>query len=474
MMPQSVPAAAPAAAPTSPAYLERTLDWIERTPFEALPAAVVERTRWIVADTLAVIAAGMQAPEMQALAAAMAPAGPGGDAWVVGAGRTAPPQPAAFLNGSAGTWLELDEGSLFGNGHPGIQVIPAALAYAQSRGASGRDFLRAIAFGYEIAARVGGGAKMKLWVHPHGTHGVIGAALACALLDGAPRERLRHVINIAAAMGLGTNRQAMREGATVRNAFSGHSGIAGQLVPVLAAAGFLGQSTGIDVTYTHVLADGFDPERYAIGLGERWFLAENYFKLYPAGRYVHSPIDALLDVLATVPGGRLDPATIARIEVRTFRMAAFLDVKRIDSSFGAKFSVPFALATILRHGGSSVAAFDDPAVRDPVVQALLAKVEVTEVPEFTARYPDEQVTELRIVLVDGRVVEGRCDVMRGEPSRPHEPRALHAKFMALAEPVFGHATAGRLLDDCMHLERIDDLRAHARALPLDRTTGGGQ
>lgn len=446
-----------------PAYIERTLDFVLAARFDALPADVLDRTRWIIADSLATIAAGMQEPALRALADRMAGADARGNAWVIGAQRRAAPQPAAFLNGTAGTWLELDEGNLFGNGHPGIQVVPAALAHAQSHAVSGREFLRAVALGYEICARVGGAAKMKLWVHPHGTHGVIGAALACALMRNASRDELRHVINIAAAMGLGTNRQAMREGATVRNVFTGHSGIAGQLVPDLAAAGILGQAGGIDVTYTHVLADGFDRDRYLDGLGERWVLLDNYFKLYPAGRYIHSPIDALLDLLERE---RFAAEAVESIDVRTFRMAAFLEGKQIDSAFGAKFSVPFALATAIVHGHAGLDAFGDRAVRDARVQALMQRVRMREEPAFSAEYPGKQISELAVRLRDGRTLTGRCDVMRGEPSRPHPPQALAEKFRSLGEPIWGEALTERLLGDALAIERIADLGAHAASLDI--------
>ena len=34
------------------------------------------------------------------------------------------------MNGTAGTWLEMDEGNQFCKGHPGMHTIPAALAFA--------------------------------------------------------------------------------------------------------------------------------------------------------------------------------------------------------------------------------------------------------------------------------------------------------------------------------------------------------
>ena len=97
---------------------------------------------------------------------------------MIGANRRAPPVDAALLNGTAGTWLELDEGNLFAKGHPGIQVVPAAVALAQDLGSSGADLLLAVALGYELSSRVNRAAETKLAIHPHGTYGVMGTAIA--------------------------------------------------------------------------------------------------------------------------------------------------------------------------------------------------------------------------------------------------------------------------------------------------------
>ena len=98
-------------------YLQELAAFACRTRLADLPAKVLERTRWVVADSLPVIAAGMQQPEMQALAKRHSPAG--GSAWILGTRQRANALDAALLNGTAGTWLELNEGNLFAKGHPG-------------------------------------------------------------------------------------------------------------------------------------------------------------------------------------------------------------------------------------------------------------------------------------------------------------------------------------------------------------------
>ena len=58
-------------------------------------------------------------------------------------------------------------------------------------------------------------------------------------------------------------------------------------------------------------------------------------------------------------------------------------------------------------------------------------------PSYTARYPAEQPCDVRIVMSDGQALEGRCTITKGEPSKPHRPEELQAKFMQLGVPVWG-------------------------------------
>ena len=229
----------------------------------------------------------------------------------------------------------------------------------------GRDLLLAVVMGYEVSARIGRATKMRVSVHPHGTCGVIGSAVAAAHMKGLDEAGMRHVINVAATMAMATNRQAMLDEATVRNVYSGHSALAGLNAVQLVEAGITGQRDGIGFTYGTVIADGFDPDRMIEGLGRDWLITQGYFKLHPSGRYSHAAIDALQAALATLPQGRLDVASIERIEVRAFQMAALLSGKNITTSFGAKFSIPFALSTILVHGRSGIDCFDKQAVQNP-------------------------------------------------------------------------------------------------------------
>ena len=443
-------------------YLRELAEFACRTRLADLPPKVLERTRWIVADSLPVIAAGMQQPEMRALVRQHAPHP--GKAWILGTRKRAGALDAALLNGTAGTWLELNEGNLIAKGHPGIQVLPAALGLAQELGVSGAALVEAIAVGYEVSSRISRAAQMKISVHPHGTWGTLGAAVAAGRLKRFVEARMVELINVAPTMGMATSRQTLLDGATVRNIFTGHSGYMGLTAARLVECGFTGENDAPAAIYGKVLGEGFDPASAIENLGREWILAQGYFKLHPIGRYVHSAIDALEDLLSRT--GKLELQSIERIDVKAYRLAAMLAEKRVTSSFGARFSVPFALASILHHGRSTLAAFEQPAVDDPAIQALAARVHVQEEPSYTARYPREQHCDVRIVMEDGKAHEGRCTITKGEPSRPHTSQELEAKFMQLGAPIWSERVARRLLEGCMKLEEVRDFSRFAEDFDL--------
>lgn len=452
--------------PDRPDYLKKLAAFAAGTSLRTLAPDVIDRARWIIADSLPVIAAGMQMPEMKALVARHLEKTPAGPAWVFGAGRRAPPIDAALLNGMAGTWLELDEGNLFAKGHPGIQVVPAAVAAAQELGASGADLLTAVALGYEISSRIHRAANARMAVHPHGTYGVIGAAIAVGKLRGIDAARMLELINVSSTMGMATSRQTLLDGATVRNIYTGHSGYMGTMAARLVECGFTGEVDSPATIYGKVLSDAFEPARVVSDLGADWLMTRSYFKLHPAGRYAHSAIDALEDMLAKVPGRRLDPAEIERLEVRAYSLCVFLGEKNVKTSFGARFSVPFALASIIVNGRSGLVSFDDAAVANPVIQSLARRVDLQEDKSFTARFPAEQPVIVRATMRDGRVHEGRCVVTKGEPANPHTADDLSGKFFELGEMVWGKPTTQALFDGLMKLETIGDFQAFIGELAL--------
>jgi len=447
-------------------YLDVLADFVCDTRLEDVPGAVLEQMSLTFADTLAVIAAGMQTAEMKALLDLHAPLTAPGASCVIGSRRRMNPLDAAAMNGTAGVFLELDAGNSRAHGHPVIHCLPSALALAQETGASGAATLLACAVGYELCARVGGAASMRVMVQPHGTYGVLGAAVTIAKLKGLSRTQVRALINVAGATPMGGNRQTMLDGSTVRNWYAGHSSQMGQMAVRLTEAGFTGPRAALDVTFGQVLGNAFDSAQAVCGLGDHWYASEGYIKLYSGARHLHCAIDALRDLLDRHPHERLGRENIDRVEVRTHRLAVFCGEKEVQNAFGARFSVPFALATVLFHRRWDLDCFSEAAVSNPAIRELMLRIDLQEDAGFTRLYPRKQMCLLGVVLKDGRRLEGCCEVMRGEPDNPHPPAEIKKKFFDLGNQVWGRELAATVYADSLRLAEIANMREFAGGADL--------
>jgi 2-methylcitrate dehydratase PrpD len=446
-----------------PPWLDRWADFAVTMSAEALPADVMTRTRQVLFDCIGAIAAGAQEPETQRLAAGLCRASGGNDAAVIGTPHRTTSGTAAFLNGTAGTMLEIDEGNQFARGHPGIHVVPAILAVAEQSGSSGAEVLAAIALGYEIGSRVGIASKLRVTMHPHGTWGTIGAAVAVAKLHHASREQMVEVINVSSTLGLATSRRTMLEGGTVRNSFAGFSNEIGLRAWEMVKAGFVGEADGIGTVYGTVIADQFQPNEMVADLGSRWEIARNYFKRHAACRYNHGALDALQS-LVTKSGGQLKPDDVARIEVDTYIWAAQLDDDQPRNMLAAKFSLPFALATTVVNGSASIAAFRDEARRDAITLALAKRVKVREDKALTAMLPGLRPARVKITLSDGRTLEAEAFTNRGDTEDPYSEREIIEKFHEVAGSVWSEAHCTAILEAVEKLDGSPDIHALSRLL----------
>jgi 2-methylcitrate dehydratase PrpD len=410
-----------------------------------VPPTVKERATLVVADTVAAVLGGASDEAVAALTEEWTAERNGnGSASVFGTpGRRTTRERAAFLNATAGTVLELDEGHRFAGGHPAVHVLPALWADGEGSFRSGDRFLVAFVAGYETAVRVARAVgPLADGYHPHGLWGAIGAAAGTARLRGYDAETTTTALRIAANYAQHTRFAAATEGATVRNAYAGMANLAGLVAADQAAAGFSGVDGGVCRHLEPAAADGVDASRLDAGLGDRWELAHGYFKRHAACRYTHAVLDAVLALRET---HGLDAADVDSVRVETYPAAATLDGTRPTNALQAKFSVPFAVATALVTGTTEKAAFGPDALTDEAL-ALADRVAVTVDEEIAARVPGERGARVTVTLADGAQHSHEVRAARGGDHDPFTEAELREKFDALVVPVVGADRADRLWD----------------------------
>ena len=369
-------------------------------------------------------------------------------------GKTATVRAAALINGAAAHTAEVDDIFREGIYHPGAPTIAAALAVAQSRGASGEAFLRAVVVGYEISTRIAkamGRAHYEYW-HNTGTIGSFGSAAAAAELLGLDRTRFAHALATATTFAAGLQ-QAFRSDSMSKPMHAGHASEAGVTAALAAEQGVMG---ALDIMegeagFGRAMGDGPDWERALSTLGETFHICDMTFKNHACCGHAFAAIDGALALKAKM-GVAADE--IARVRVGGYR--ATLEVAGIAepaTAAEARFSTPYLVATALTHGSVRLAAFELPRLQNSQTLTLMRRVELALDPAVDSAFPAQRSARIAIEASDGRRGEHFQPTRKGDPDLPFSDAELEGKYLELAVPVIGEQKARDLLAKLWKLER---------------------
>lgn len=433
---------------------------VAETRWQDLPAEVLDRAKLVLLDTLGVILAGSEQPELRAMRAAAA-SWPGRGATILARGfPAAAPATAALLNGTAGRSIELCESHRFVACQAAVQVLPAVLAAAEVCGSNGREILLALILGYEVAIRLGAGTTQRPLAHQNGQTAMLGAIAGAARLHGFDTAQTSRALRLGATFMLVPSYTNAVRGATVLNVAGGMSGHAAMLAIDLVKSGFLAQEDAIEEALGHLVADRFHAAPVVDGLGKRWEITRNAFRLRACCIPTYASLDALEICLAEL---RPTPEAIATVLVETYRFGAAMKDPAPCNSFAARYSLPHAAAAIILLGHAGLQAFSEEKVRDPDFAALRSRVRVVEDPALTAMAPHAKPGRVTLRLKDGREATHQVDSARGDFQRPYSDDEVRAKFRALAGTLF---TAHDVAELEVLVASIEDWRTVGSLLDL--------
>src|SRR4051794_22154440 len=384
--------------------IEELARFVAETRCEDIPEPVRVHARLVLLDTLGVILAGSERPEVASLRERLA-ASAGTGATVYARGWPGnDPRMAALLNGIAGRAIELCEGLRFVSGQAAMQVLPAALAVGEQAGCTGRDLLAAFILGYDVVGRLAGGFTPRPLAHQNGQVSLLAAAACGAKLRGLEAAGISRAMRIATTLLLTPSYTNAVAGATTLNVAGGMSGYAGALAPDLALAGFEATPDAIEEALGQLVGGGFTRDGMLDALGERWEITRNYFRLYACCNPIHPALDCLAAALAELrpASGQIGPEQVERIEVATYRFASVMRNPDPPNYFASKYSLPHAAAAMVVRGGAGFSQLDDSALTNPVIRALRRRVQISEDPAMSALVPQLRPARVTVRLSDGR------------------------------------------------------------------------
>src|SRR5213594_3996476 len=387
------------------ASLSRQLaQWVVGLRHQDLPAAVVDRAKGVTLHGLASVLLGSEAPGGRQAVKLITEeeAGVRDGATIMVSGARVTKGGAAFANAemamAGGKW---DTFRMLT--HPGTSIIPGAFVGAEASSASGRDFITALAAGYEVMERLAADfipTVMSRGFHAGVVFGIFGPAIAAAKMLRFTEEQLNSTIALCASLAAGnlegarSGGRALREGGAVRNAMlavalakQGHVG--GETV-LEGDAGFYHAYAGNNrgqLTYSFVGDTATSLDKITAGLGKEWIFLETILRIYHTAGYNIAHVDVTAK-LCEEHG--LTYEDVDRIEavvnwLETQYPSPAFPSRREDLEWKPGGTAYYAAYGVVKRGFPVLKAQVDPAGADdpPEVLDLMKRVTLIPSPKMT-------------------------------------------------------------------------------------------
>ncbi|MFC2002276.1 MmgE/PrpD family protein [Chloroflexota bacterium] len=364
--------------------------------YDDLPPGIVEKIKVLLLHGIGVGLAGYDTETAQVAIDVAKKQGPGRATLMID-GSKVTANMAAFANGtllhSRAEEDDFQEGSI----HPGVVLIPAALAISEIMGASGKELIVALAAGYEVSCRVSKDfCKLST---PRGfrstpNYGVLGTAATAAKLLNLNEDNTVFSLGWGANLASGmiqcaiskTPEMPIQAGLASQNgmlaAQLGESG-------VLAAEDMLEGEKGF---YYAICGTNAGMEKITEGLGKEYKMVDVFQKRHPVGGSQQTPVSAMLDL---VKEHNILPENIESVElILPQRYSVYPGTNSLEPGL---ISAQYCLAVACFHRKmtlTTLADLDNKAVRELMVKIIVKGDESVSPP----------ASKLSITLKDKRVL----------------------------------------------------------------------
>ncbi len=403
--------------------------FIADTRASALPAEVVALGKKSILDGLGLGLSGSIAKSGEIVVAYLDTLGlKPGAATVIGTSLRVPARFAAFANGIAihaddydDTQLAVASDRVYGLlTHPTAPALPAALAVAEARGASGKAAMLAYHLGVEVECKIAEAIDPRHYTtgfHTTATCGAFAGAAAAASLMGLDAEQTARVLSLAASQAAG-----LREnfGTMTKPFHAGRASESGVVAAEMVQLGWTATDKGLEAPrgFFKAAGGGFDPSAITGKLGAPWTFATPgiSIKPHPSGSLTHP---GMTEMLRLIKAHGIKAADVVRVRVGTnSNMPNTLIHNRPTDELQAKFSMQFSMAILLLAGRAGLGEYTDEMTHRADVKAMIERIDFVVDDEAEKAGYHKMTTLLDIDLKDGRRICGRADFGKGSPSDP--------------------------------------------------------
>lgn len=426
---------------------------------QVLTPAAAQATRLRFTDAMACALAARASPVFVALQQASMGDG-GGTCPVIGGGQ-ASLDTAAFLNNVLIRQLDWNDTYIGKNGGHPSDFTGAALAAGVHFGRSGAELLHALDAGTHVMLDFCDAANALSRGWDPSTYVALGAVCTLALLAGLDDEQCAQAIAmtaVSAPMLLGrtgkvSSWKGLASAAAVRQSLFhvllAKSGMSGPEPAFTGASGF-----------ATIVSGPLELELNA----RRDRSGDSHLKFWPAIYHAQGPIELCLALQAHFQDARIGIAQIEDIEISIYDFALRFAADTPDkwsphNVETADHSIPFIAAHCLVRGEFGLGSLHH-TLQDECVRALAQKVRVVADADFSAHWPAQTASRVRVKTVQG-VFDRELTYIAGHRARPLDTAQVREKFLRGAQ-----AGGFSMTDACAMLAQFEAISdcVHLRAL----------
>jgi 2-methylcitrate dehydratase PrpD len=369
---------------------------------------------------------------------------------------------AALVNGTTVHSFELDDFHMLG-AHPAGIVIPAALAIAEHKGGvNGKDFLTAIAIGFELTLRLtdccgaSGRSAFERGIHGPSACGFIGSAAAAAKLLELDEEGVLNAFGISIPP---LSLQSAQYGAMVKRLFAGKAAQTGVMGAQLSGRGFTGIKDILELkfgSFCKAISDGYDLTRLTVGLGQEYLTKEDGFKKYSCVATNFAALDAVREIMNE------HSVNIEKIKRVTLTISDFTKTHaaweyKPEGVMNAQMNIYYCIAIMLLEGDCFVDQFSEEKLANEKVRELTKLIDIIVDPEMDKQQYTKWGARVEIEFKTGERLSRKVDFYRGSARNPMSYEEIKNKFVRLAQKKISIAKANSIIATVEELEELKDI-----------------
>jgi len=430
--------------------------WVASNAPQNFDSALRERLYATILDWSSALIAGTNHSLFPSYLKGLSRLGEVGPVHIAGASGTYPLAVGASVNAAISHLWEVDDAHRTSTSHPGITIIPAVMAIAESRNISTERFAGAIVAGFEVVLRIGShlGPDHYARCHTTATAGTFGAAAAIAhaieLNEADTLSAFGHAGTQAAGLwqfldDKTIDAKAFHAATAVRNGIS---------AALMAEAGIAGAP--------HIL-EGPRGMRAAWGLkgcDPSWLLPtakpmihDVTIKGWPVCGQMHSALDCARAIANDYSAPLTD---IEHVLVELPRSALEIAGAREPTNVShAKFSTSFCIAAVLSKNSPDFRGLRQSLVDNQKIAELAERVHVLEEPSFTARFPNERPARVTLYPKNGPPIIEERAFRGGDPEAPWSRPQLRQRTLDILTLSDGSWDAEALFSWCLSFSNIE-------------------